>query len=135
MKLTVDPVEIRGYEYHTGITFAFFAIGVSQELGRGGRYLAGLENSDTDWEPATGITFFLDSLIHAVPRRPAENSLFLPQGTPKAKAAELRADGWIAVMELDRAGGSAAEARRAGCTHILTDQGIQEIDREDGDET
>jgi ATP phosphoribosyltransferase regulatory subunit len=84
-------------------------------------------------EPATGITFFLDSLIHAVPRPPAENNLFLPRGTPKAKAEELRYDGWITVMELGETGEQPAEARRTGCTHILTDEGIREIDSMGGD--
>src|SRR5438874_2001873 len=43
LKVTVDPVENRGFEYHTGISFTFFAGGPSShgplgELGRGGRY-------------------------------------------------------------------------------------------------
>ncbi|MEX2008838.1 MAG: ATP phosphoribosyltransferase regulatory subunit, partial [Dongiaceae bacterium] len=38
LALTVDPVEHRGFEYHTGIGFALFARRVRGELGRGGRY-------------------------------------------------------------------------------------------------
>ena len=43
LKVTVDPVENRGFEYHTGISFTFFArvdpeLGPLGELGRGGRY-------------------------------------------------------------------------------------------------
>src|SRR3954451_7112214 len=56
VKVTVDPVENRGFEYHTGISFTFFArvdpvrgplgpssmseLGPVGELGRGGRYEA-----------------------------------------------------------------------------------------------
>ena len=36
--LTLDPVEIRGYEYHSGVTFTLFSPKVRGELGRGGRY-------------------------------------------------------------------------------------------------
>ena len=38
MTLTLDPVEIRGYEYHSGVTFTLFSPNVRGELGRGGRY-------------------------------------------------------------------------------------------------
>src|SRR5579862_4060927 len=41
VSLTVDPVENRGFEYHTGVTFTVFARGIRGELGRGGRYRAG----------------------------------------------------------------------------------------------
>src|SRR5208282_998846 len=55
LKVTVDPVENRGFEYHTGISFTFFAGGVVArgplgELGRGGRYDAGDPAAS---EPAT----------------------------------------------------------------------------------
>jgi ATP phosphoribosyltransferase regulatory subunit len=40
LALTIDPVENRGFEYHSGISFSLFARGVRGELGRGGRYLA-----------------------------------------------------------------------------------------------
>src|SRR5271168_4074920 len=41
LMVTVDPVENRGFEYHTGISFTFFARAETQlaELGRGGRYV------------------------------------------------------------------------------------------------
>src|SRR5215475_3227360 len=46
LKVTADPVENRGFEYHTGISFTFFSGGGAipgpvGELGRGGRYEAG----------------------------------------------------------------------------------------------
>ena len=41
LPLTVDPVEHRGYEYHTGVTYTFFAPGPGGEIGRGGRYHVG----------------------------------------------------------------------------------------------
>ena len=57
LKVTVDPVENRGFEYHTGISFTFFAgsaaaCGSGGELGRGGRYQAGDPAAP---EPATGV--------------------------------------------------------------------------------
>src|SRR5262245_26258485 len=38
LAVTVDPVEHRGFEYQSGISFILFARSVRGELGRGGRY-------------------------------------------------------------------------------------------------
>ncbi|HEX9701446.1 MAG TPA: ATP phosphoribosyltransferase regulatory subunit [Rhodospirillales bacterium] len=112
LMLTIDPVENRGFEYHTGVTFTFFARGVRGELGSGGRYMAGSE-------PATGLTLFMDTVLRALPRPKSPSRVYLPASTPAVQAAKLRAAGWIAVGGL--ADGAAAEkdARRLGCSHIL----------------
>src|SRR2546430_9710966 len=71
LKVTVDPVENRGFEYHTGISFTFFARvdpehGPLGELGRGGRYQAG---APTAPEPATGFTLYTDTILRTLPPR------------------------------------------------------------------
>ncbi|HEC14278.1 MAG TPA: ATP phosphoribosyltransferase regulatory subunit, partial [Rhodospirillales bacterium] len=95
--ITVDPVENRGFEYHTGVTFAFFAKGVRGELGRGGRYLAG------NGEPATGVSLFMDSVLRALPTpNNTGRRLFLPSETDEETARRLRHEGWITVMDLNK---------------------------------
>jgi ATP phosphoribosyltransferase regulatory subunit len=50
LMLTIDLVEHRGWEYHTGVAFTVFAPGVRGELGSGGRYQAiapGANDGDT----------------------------------------------------------------------------------------
>ena len=37
LSVTIDPVERRGFEYQTGVSFTLFVQGVRGELGRGGR--------------------------------------------------------------------------------------------------
>ena len=69
IKVTVDPVESRGFEYHTGISFMFFARldaahGSLGELGRGGRYEAGDPAAP---EPATGFTLYTDTILRTLP--------------------------------------------------------------------
>jgi ATP phosphoribosyltransferase regulatory subunit len=61
----IDLGEARGFEYHTGVTFAAFAHGVGVELSRGGRYdnLIGQFGYPC---PATGFAFELDRVIDAV---------------------------------------------------------------------
>ena len=117
LQLTIDPVENRGFEYHTGITFTLFAPGVRGELGSGGRYLAG-----PDGEPATGFTLYLTSVMRAAPAPAPARLVYLPAGANAAEAARLRADGWVTVAGLEDGqskGDSEAEARRLGCGHML----------------
>lgn len=114
--ITVDPVEHRGFEYHSGLSFTLFARGVRGEIGRGGRYLAGAKG-----EAATGFSLFLDSLLRAVPAPKVQSRVYLPFGTKSAQAAEIRAEGWIAVAGLASAQDASSEAKRLGCSHIYID--------------
>jgi ATP phosphoribosyltransferase regulatory subunit len=114
LAITVDPVENRGFEYHTGVSFAFFARGHAGELGRGGRYL-----THAGGEPATGFTLYTDTIMLAAPAKPQARRLYLPAGTAAAAAERCRAEGWITVAALDPAADEAGEARRLQCTHRL----------------
>ncbi|MDA0996825.1 MAG: ATP phosphoribosyltransferase regulatory subunit [Proteobacteria bacterium] len=121
LPLTVDAVENRGFEYHTGATFTIFAPGVRGELGSGGRYQAG-RNEASDGEPATGFTLFLDSILRAMPPPASKPKLYAPQGTGSELLARLRADGFRTLSALGAdAADIKAEARRLGCDHILVD--------------
>jgi len=111
LTITIDPVENRGFEYHTGVTFTFFAKRVRGELGNGGRYRAGDE-------PATGLTLFMDSVLRALPRPAPDPRLYLPAATPAATAAKLRREGWTTVVGFADADAE-REARRLGCSHAL----------------
>jgi len=113
LSLTVDACEYRGFEYHTGLAFTFFAKGVRGELGRGGRYA--LESG----EPATGFTVYMDSLARALPAPAADRRLYVPAGTPRGQTAALRAQGWRTVGGFDAEADPDAEARRLGCSHVL----------------
>ncbi len=113
--ITVDPVEHRGFEYHSGLSFTLFGRGVRGEIGRGGRYLAGAG------EPATGFSLFLDSVLRAVSAPEALERVFLPFGVTPQEAATLRATGSIAVSGLEAVADDLEEARRLGCTHIFRD--------------
>jgi ATP phosphoribosyltransferase regulatory subunit len=121
LKVTVDPVENRGFEYHTGISFTFFARieprhGALGELGRGGRYNAG---DPAGPEPATGFTLYTDMILSALPGAQPRPRLLLPAGVGAAEAAMLRDEGWITVAALSAAEDWHGEARRLGCGHLL----------------
>ncbi len=114
LKLTVDPVEFRGFKYHTGVSLSVYAPGRHEELGRGGRYVCG------EAEPATGVTLYPDAVLRALPRPAARPRLYLPPGTDPARAAALRAAGFATVAGFEP-GDAMAAARAQACTHVLSD--------------
>ncbi|MBO0333438.1 ATP phosphoribosyltransferase regulatory subunit [Sneathiella sp. CAU 1612] len=121
LKLTIDPGEYRGFEYQTGLSFTVFGRGVRGELGRGGRYRL------MDGESASGFTLFLDSLMRAVPRRPADDRLYLPFGTGLDQGYALRQEGWKTVAGLAPEDNVEAEAKRLQCGQFLGPDGITKL--------
>ena len=122
LAVTVDPSEFRGFEYHAGLSFAFFGRGIRGELGRGGRYLL------DDGEPATGFTMYLDSLLRALPAAPAISHVYLPEGVSRDDGNRLRNEGWRTVQGLTAVTDPRGEARRLGCTHVYRDGGVEAVD-------
>jgi ATP phosphoribosyltransferase regulatory subunit len=116
---TVDPVESRGLEYHTGVSFTIFRAGVRGELGLGGRYLAGRAGNARPQEPGTGFTLYLDPILRALPEPAPPERVYVPFGTPAEIATGLRENGHRTVAGLEpEASGAPAEARRLGCSHL-----------------
>ena len=119
LALTVDPVEYRGFEYHTGIGFTVYRNGSRGEIGAGGRYLAGSGFADRTIEPATGFTLFLDTVIRSLPAPREPSRTFAPDGTPPETVDSLRREGRTVVAGLEPAGDIDAEARRLGCDTVV----------------
>jgi ATP phosphoribosyltransferase regulatory subunit len=113
LRLTIDPVEFRGFRYETGVSVTVYAPGRHEELGRGGRYICG-EN-----EPATGLTLYPDAILRVAPSRHARPRVFVPLDADPVVAAALRADGYATVAALAATPDNIAEANRLGCSHIL----------------
>jgi ATP phosphoribosyltransferase regulatory subunit len=120
LKLTLDPVEYRGLEYQTGVSFSVFALKGRQELARGGRYSAGYPEDGVS-EPATGFTLYMGAVLDACDSAPERPRLFLPLGTPWRAAAPWQAKGYAVVRAVTRATDPRKEARRLRCTHALID--------------
>ena len=121
LKLTIDPVEFRGFEYHVGVTFTLFCEGIRGELGCGGRYRVTLSDKLDAGEPATGFTLYVDTLLRALPRPVKTDRVYLPFDSVAGTADQLRAQGWIVVQALDAGTGAVEDARRLGCTHVYAD--------------
>ena len=117
LRLTADPLENRGFEYHTGICFTIFPAGVRGELASGGRYVTGANGNGEGGEGGTGITLYVDTILRSLPAPGPLRRVFLPVGTAPETGRALRAEGWITVAGLRPAEPAKDEARRLGCTH------------------
>ncbi|MFC4234403.1 ATP phosphoribosyltransferase regulatory subunit [Thalassospira xianhensis] len=118
--LTIDPVEMAGFRYQTGVSFTLFAKHVRGELGRGGRYRAG----GSGGEAATGMSLFMDTILRGLADAKPVERVYLPLGTPQREARKLRKDGHYTVAALEGAAeaktedAARKEARRMGCSFI-----------------
>lgn len=114
-RVTLDPTERHGFEYHSWFGFTLFApdpdCRAAREVGRGGTYA--IMHEDGGEEPATGFSLFADMLAgpeDAVERR----RLFIPLGASPDAGAAMRAAGWVTVAALTE--GDTPEAQLA--THV-----------------
>jgi len=121
LRLTVDPVEFRGFRYENGVSVSIFAPGRHEVLGRGGRYVCG------DAEPATGLTLYSDAILRVAPKRDARQRVFIPVGASQARAAALRREGYATVAALAPMPDNLAEAARMGCTHVLINGSVRPL--------
>jgi ATP phosphoribosyltransferase regulatory subunit len=121
LPLTLDPVEYRGLEYQTGVSFSVFALKGRHELARGGRYSAGYPEDGVS-EPATGFTLYMDAVLQASEAPAVRPRLFLPPGTPWHEAQPWQAKGYAVVRGVNPADDPRVEAKRLLCSHALIDK-------------
>jgi ATP phosphoribosyltransferase regulatory subunit len=108
LRVTLDPVEFRGFRYHVGVAFTIYGPGATGELARGGRYLSASD------EPATGMTLYAHAVLRAAPAPARRPRCFLPLGTAPAVGEGLRRQGFATVAAL----GVEDAPERLRCTHL-----------------
>ena len=114
LRLTLDPLEFRGFRYHTGICVTVFAPGHHEELGRGGRYVSGEQRAGDRADPVSRRRAARPPEAGA-----ARRASTCPGARRSRPAPAFAPQGFATVAALDPAADGAAEARRLGCTHIL----------------
>lgn len=119
-----DLAELRGYHYHTGVTFAAFVPQLGQEVARGGRY-DDIGRLFGRARPACGFSADLKVLLRLGGGVPGtdDSVIFAPcTGEPRLnqKIANLRGQGRRVVQELP---GQAGGALEMGCGQVLVKQG------------
>ena len=94
---SIDPLEQRGFEYHSGVTFSIFFIDLKKEVCRGGRYFT------SDGEHAVGSTFFLNQLFQFNKKiKEKSNKILIPfKNLLDKNIPKLRKKGWITIQNID----------------------------------
>jgi ATP phosphoribosyltransferase regulatory subunit len=115
LALSLDAAENRGFEYHTGLCFTFFAPGWRNHLGRGGRY-----GGNGGQEPAIGASLYLHALLGILPKPAPQARVVVPlSGASPGVLDALHAEGWVTVWAVASSGDWKAEAVRLNCTYLL----------------
>lgn len=138
IKMTIDLVENRGFEYHTGVSFSLFSSSYMSEIGRGGRYIVGDSRSQEDQvkkkikkskcEHSTGVTLFLDSIMKIIKTEEENKKVFVPKGFSSSKeVVELIKKGFVVIRGLKKTSDDENEARRMKCRYLLTHGQIKEL--------
>ncbi|WP_304639626.1 ATP phosphoribosyltransferase regulatory subunit [Pseudomonas sp.] len=118
--LYFDLGELRGYHYHTGISFAVFVPEMGQSIAQGGRY----DDIGRDFgraRPATGFSTDLRLLVErgsiGAPNRPAVWAPFSAEPGLHAAVQSLRREGHRVIAALP--GQQDLDALSHGCSRIL----------------
>ncbi len=119
-----DLAELRGYHYHTGVTFAAYVPLLGQEVARGGRY-DDIGRLFGRARPACGFSADLKVLLRLgkTASGTPDSMIYAPcTGDPQLnqKVADLRAQGQRVVRELP---GQAGGALEMGCGQVLVKKG------------
>jgi ATP phosphoribosyltransferase regulatory subunit len=88
--ITTDPLERRGFDYQTGVSFTLFARGARGELGRGGRYE--IRGSGAP-ETATGFTLYMDTILRVAPALPLNPRRIVADSASWADVRALQTEG------------------------------------------
>ena len=127
LSTTIDPVEIRGYEYHSGLTYTFFSKNSRCEIGRGGRYILSNKTDLSRTESGTGISLYLSKIVELLPPREKPKKVLACSEISHEVVSEYVRSGWIVISELEASADIIGEAQKLNCTHILKTDGIEEI--------
>lgn len=100
--VTIDLADLRGYHYHSGVTFAAYAPGSANAVARGGRY-DHVGESFGRARPATGFSMDLRELARLLPGAERKRAILAPWAADVAlreKIMQLREAGEIVVQSL-----------------------------------
>ena len=94
---SIDLLEQRGFEYHSGVTFSVFCVNSKKEICRGGRYLT------SKGEYAVGSTFFLNQFFKFNKQKIKKNKkILIPfKNLLDKNIPKLRKKGWITIQNID----------------------------------
>ncbi|MFK7840522.1 MAG: ATP phosphoribosyltransferase regulatory subunit [Bdellovibrionales bacterium] len=119
---SVDPIETKGFEYHSGVVFTLFSKDAHGELGRGGRYAIDCDDQSCQGF-AAGFTLYMDTVRMAMPALSRKKRVFVSFDTNWGVLEELHDEGFVTV----RGKAYGDEALLGTCTHIYKDGKVVEV--------
>lgn len=122
VELGIDLADLRGYRYHSGITFAAYADRHPAAVARGGRY-DNVGEAFGRARPATGFSLELRTLATWMQNQPIASAIRAPWSDDRALAdavRSLRSQGEIVVQILP---GHEHESQEFACDRELINEG------------
>ena len=120
IKLSIDPLENRGFKYHTGITFTIFSDKLKGEIAKGGSYniLTG--------ETATGCTIYTEKVYPSLMLNLDKDLVYIPYLNMK-DADEIIKKGYRVVFGSVSNSEFEKEASEMNCKYIWKDNTILKL--------
>ena len=120
IKLSIDPLENRGFKYHTGITFTIFSDKLKGEIAKGGSYniLTG--------ETATGCTIYTEKVYPDLMLNLDKDLVYIPYLNMK-DADEIIKKGYRIVFGSVSNSEFEKEASEMNCKYIWKDNTILKL--------
>ena len=120
IKLSIDPLENRGFKYHTGLTFTIFSDNLKGEIAKGGSYniLTG--------ETATGCTIYTEKVYPNLMLNLDKDLVYIPYLNMK-DADEIIKKGYRVVFGSVSNSEFEKEASEMNCKYIWKDNTILKL--------
>ena len=120
IKLSIDPLENRGFKYHTGITFTIFSDKLKGEIAKGGSY-----NISTG-ETATGCTVYTEKVYPNLMLNLDKDLVYIPYLNMK-DADDIIKKGYRIVFGSVSSSEFEKEASEMNCKYIWKDNTILKL--------
>ena len=114
--ITLDPLDMQGYGYHTSVSFSVFGAGLKGAIARGGAYVTGYD------EKAMGLSVFMERVLRSLPTPQQTPVIYIPATVGLAAALQLVERGRY-VLYGTKDANVEAEAKALNCAYILHKEG------------
>ena len=120
VNITLDPLENRGFKYHSGLSFTIFSKNFRGEIAKGGRYLT-VSN-----ETATGCTIYTEKIYNTA-KDFIENKLVYVPFLNINDANSIINKGYDIIFGTRENDNIEQEAHEMGCKYIFKNETIIEL--------
>ncbi len=131
VQLKVDLLEMKDFEYHSGIAFGFYTSQSGSILGRGGRYEGQFKDARTlepIQENAVGFTFYTHALRDAVKEKDESKQIYVHYDTDWKTLQKLHNDGYQTIRALSDEDYNETNAALHGCEYMYMNKDVIKLD-------